>query len=271
MRRTLNIAHRGGAGLWPENTVFAFASAAKAGFDGAELDVQLTRDGQLVIFHDFRLNLELCRDSAGNWLPRKNALPAIRDLTFAELQRFDVGRPKPDSVYALKHPDLMPCDGEQMPSLAQVVAAVAPFRGFRLFVELKSDPDEASSSARPEALAEAVVGELRAKNFVERTILVGFDWRGLAHAKRIVPEIICWFTTKQHSRAGAEAVKAGGGEGWFCASDGATADAVAAARARGLAFGVWTINDVPDMRRLIGLGVDAICTDRPDRLQPLLD
>jgi len=187
------------------------------------------------------------------------------------LQRFDVGRPQPDSAYALKHPDLMPCDGEQMPSLAQVVAAVAPFRGFRLFVELKSDPDEALSSARTETLAEAVVGELRARNFVERTILVGFDWRGLAHAKRIAPEIICWFTTKQRSRAGAEAVKAGGGEGWFCAADRATADAVAAARARGLAFGVWTINDIRDMRRLIGLGVDAICTDRPDRLQMLLD
>src|SRR5436190_23342214 len=115
MRQTLNIAHRGGAGLWPENTVFAFASAASAGFDGAELDVQLTKDEKLVVFHDFRLKPELCRDSDGRWLSWRKRLPAIRDLTLGQLQSFDVGRPKPNSAYARRHPDLSARDGEPMP------------------------------------------------------------------------------------------------------------------------------------------------------------
>jgi glycerophosphoryl diester phosphodiesterase len=157
-----------------------------------------------------------------------------------------------------------------MPSLAQVIAAVHPFQSFRLFVELKTDAEEPPVSARPEALAEAIIAELRAHDFVERTILVGFDWRGLAHAKFIAPEAICWLTTKPRSSLDADAVKAAGGEGWFCAADRASGEAVAAAHARGLSFGVWTVDDEHDMRRLIGLGVDAICTNRPDRLQPLL-
>jgi len=270
MLQTLNIAHRGGAGLWPENTVFAFASAAKSGFHGAELDVQLTKDERLAVFHDFRLKPDLCRDSAGNWLRNGKRQPAIHDLTLAELQRFDVGRPRPHSAYARRHPDVSACDGERIPSLSQVIAAVRPLEDFRLFIELKTSLEDPSLSAEPEAVAEAVIAELRAEAFIARAILVGFDWRGLTHAKRIAPEIICWFTTKQRSRAGATDIKAGGGEGWFCAADRASADAVAAARKAGLSFGVWTVDDPAEMKRLIALGADAICTDRPDRLQALL-
>ena len=270
MPKTLNIAHRGGAGVWPENTVFAFASAAKCGFHGAELDVQLTKDEQLAVFHDFRLKPDLCRDSAGHWLQNGKRQPAIHDLTLAELQRFDVGRPKPHSAYARKHPDVSACDSQHIPSLPQVIAAVRPFEDFRLFIELKTSVEEPSLSARPEAVAEAVIAELRAEGFIARSILVGFDWRGLAHAKRVAPEIVCWFTTKPRSRIGAAEIKAGGGEGWFCAADRASADAVAAARIAGLSFGVWTVDDPAEMKRLISLGIDAICTDRPDRLKALL-
>jgi glycerophosphoryl diester phosphodiesterase len=197
-------------------------------------------------------------------------LPLIRDLTLRQLQSFDVGRPKPNSAYARRHPGLTARDGAFVPSLSQVIAAVKPFDDFQLLLELKTSLDEPSLSARPEAIAEAVIAELRAQDFLGRAVLVGFDWRGLVHAKRVAPEIICWFTTKERSRLGAEDVKAGGGEGWFCAADRASAEAVAAARKAGLSFAVWTVNDAAEMKRLIGLGVDAICTDRPDRLQALL-
>ena len=78
-KRPLNIAHRGGAKLWPENTLFAFEQSASAGFDGAELDVQLSRDGRLVVFHDFLFKPELCRHADGRWLGARERR-AIRDL-----------------------------------------------------------------------------------------------------------------------------------------------------------------------------------------------
>jgi len=212
------------------------------------------------------LNPGLCRDSGGKWLAGGRQR-AVRDLTLGELQSFDVGRPKPGSAYARRHPDLRARDGEHVPSLEEVIAAVLPFSDFRLFVELKTNPDEPSVSAQAEALAEAVVAELCASDFMARSILVGFDWRALVHAKRIAPELSFWFTTKRRAHLGAAEVKAAGGDGWFCPVEKATGDALTAARACGLSFGVWTVNDVVEMQRLLGLGVDAICTDRPDRLQ----
>src|SRR5262245_527591 len=107
----LIIAHRGGAGLWPENTLFAFKQAAAAGFDAAELDVQLSRDGQLVVFHDVRLKPELCRRDDGRWISRRERR-LIRELDASALRHFDVGRIKPRTLYAQRHRVLHPRDGE---------------------------------------------------------------------------------------------------------------------------------------------------------------
>ena len=86
--KPLNIAHRGGAQLMPENTLAAFADALARGCDGAELDVQLTNDGVAVVHHDFRLKAGLARKD-GVWLTEPG--PRIKDLSLEELRQFDVG------------------------------------------------------------------------------------------------------------------------------------------------------------------------------------
>ena len=194
----LCIAHRGGAGLRPENTLEAFHHAVGLGCDGAELDVQLTRDGEVVVVHDFALNPDICRDTRGRWLER--AYPPISELTLAELQCFDVGRAKPDSNYAAAHPLVRWNDGARIPTLAQVVevARAAP-RPFQLFVELKTSFLDRSLSASPVALAEAALQVLRAYEYLARTTLVSFDWRGLLQARQ-APDIECWFTTLPQKR-----------------------------------------------------------------------
>src|SRR5690348_5655575 len=150
---TLNIAHRGGAALYPENTLAAFRNAVALGCDGAELDVQLSRDGEVVVFHDFRLKPELCRDENGKWLQQPT--PRIKDLTFAELRRFDIGRADPASGYARAHAVLEPSDGERLPSLREVVEiAKTAAKPFRLFVELKTSFADRSLPADPRHLAE---------------------------------------------------------------------------------------------------------------------
>lgn len=267
----LNIAHRGGAQLWPENTLPAFVAAASAGFDAAELDVQLTRDDRLIVFHDFRLKRDLCRSPAGRWLPLLRRTPAISSLAFAELRRFEVGRARPGSIYARRHSAVTPSDGTPMPSLAEVIAAVKQAnRAFRLFIEFKTSV-RPGLSAPPEALADAVLDELRAAEFTNRAVLVGFHWAGLTYAKKRSPQIKCWFNTAVRSKAGAREITSQGGDGWFCPLPRATPRAIEAARRHGLEFGVWTVNRPADMQRLIAAGVDGICTDRPDRLQRLIE
>jgi glycerophosphoryl diester phosphodiesterase len=168
LKRPLNIAHRGGAGLWPENTLTAVREAARAGFDGAELDVQLTRDGRLVAFHDFIPNARTCRD-----LPQE-ALP-VCEWTAAELRDLDVGAGEVS---------------ERIPLLEEVIAAVQQMRSdFLLFIELKTALHDRQLSATPETVAEAALSLLRTTRFEERAVLVGFDWAVLIHAKRIAPEM----------------------------------------------------------------------------------
>ena len=196
--RPWNIAHRGGAALKPENTLAAFADAVARGADGAELDVQLTRDGEVVVFHDNRLKPDICRDGDGEWLSPPT--PKIVDLTLAELRRYDVGRPRPGSRYALAHPGLTPVDGERIPLLSEVVAtARRAAKPFYLFVELKTSFVDRTLSAPPEALADATVGVLKANDYLDRAIFVGFDWPGLLHALKIEPRVRCWFTTLAQS------------------------------------------------------------------------
>ncbi len=261
---TWNIAHRGGGGLRPENTLAAFRHAIALGCDGAELDVQLSADGVVVVHHDFRLNPAFTRKN-GNWL--KGETPRIKDLSLAELQAFDLGRADPASEYAGLHPALVPMDGTTIPSLAEV-AALPSRQPFILLVELKSSGDPAS--ADPVALADAALEVM--KDHLARTIFVGFDWRGLARVKARMPQARCWFTTDElrgDARPVLDIIKSAGGNGWFPRYQDATADMIALARKRGLQIAAWTVNDKAEMMRLLGQKVDAICTDRPDILQTL--
>ena len=263
--RPWNIAHRGGAGLMPENTLAAFADAMARGCDGAELDVQLSADGTAVVHHDFRLNTGYARKD-GVWV--KAPAPRIKDLTLAQLQTFDLGRADPAGDYARAHPHLKPVDGARIPALAEVRDAVrAAPNPFLLFVELKSDAS--GDSADSLALADAALAVMQ--HDLARTIFVGFDWRGLLRVKAQAPEALVWFTTDRLQgdlRPIIEGIAASGASGWFPHFANATPEAVAHARSKGLKVGAWTVNDPDDMRRLMGL--DAICTDRPDLLGGIL-
>ena len=255
-----NIAHRGGAALMPENTLAAFADALARGCDGAELDVQLSADAEVVVHHDFRLMAGLARKDDA-WLTAPG--PRIKDLTVAELQRFDIGRAMPGSACPAKHPLMKAVDGATIPTLKQVLDLTTS-RPFILMVELKCDLSD--DSADPVALADAAFNVCAGHDHI---IFVGFDWRALARIRERGG--VCWFTTDKlqgDARPVIDTVVAAGGQGWFPNFPDATPDNISYARERGLKVGAWTVNDPADMRRLTDL--DAICTDRPDMLRDML-
>lgn len=303
---TMNFAHKGGAALYPENTLAAFADAVARGCDGAELDVQLSKEGEVVVFHDFRLKPELCRLD-GKWIEKPT--PFIKDLTLAELKRYDVGRINPASKYAGEFPHCMPVDGERIPTLAEVLEVTGKAKKpFTLQVELKSSFFDRTQSADPVELATAAAAVLKRADYFNRTIFVGFDWAGLIAAKELAPAAQCWFTTMEldfirppakdgdtpqtaalrhwneagtspwaagfdpskHDGSIQKAIKAAGGDGWFPWYRDATDEAVHEAKSLGLKVGAWTVNDPADMKALIARGLDGICTDRPDLLMKAL-
>ena len=154
--------HRGARGLAPENTLAAFARALSLGVTTLELDCAVTRDGVVVVSHDPALNPDLTRTPDGKWLDRPG--PRIRDLTYEQLQRYDVGRVKPDTAYAKRFPDQQPVDGEKIPRLADVFALVkrSGNGAVRFNIETKISPLVPEETTDPEDFARYLSEEMGA-------------------------------------------------------------------------------------------------------------
>lgn len=290
MSKPLNIAHRGGAGLRPENSLAAFAHALDLGVDGFELDVHMCKDGTVVVFHDDALKPEIVRDATGHWIEGPG--PLIKDLTYAEIQSYDIGRLKPGTKYAARQPNQVAQDGERIPRLADVIWLINRGGGpERIWIELKTNFVDRTRTSSPEAMAKTLLRVLKREKFLDRAVLVGFDWPALIAAKKIEPKAQCWFTTlpfaeidkedpKGASWAGGfdratygsvvKAAKAAGADGWFPYFADINRATLSEARALGLQVGAWTVNEADDLARLADLGVDGLCTDYPDRLSRVL-
>ncbi len=230
------IAHRGAAGTRPELTAVAFERAIEIGVDMIELDVQLTRDGKLVVLHD----LELGRTVAG--------LGAVRDRQLAELQDLDAG-----SWFAPEYASA------RVPSLDEVLKIT---RGrVALNVEIKSPPDDW------QATAHALLTSLQATTCGETTLVSSFAMGALRAVRAAAGNVrlaVLW-----HHRLGeaevfghAEALAAEAIHPHYKLVNHRLVDD---AHRRGLAVNTWTVNEVSRMRKLIDLGIDGIVSDHPER------
>ena len=230
------IAHRGGAREVEENTLPAFAHAQALGYSHVELDVHATRDGVVVIHHDPDL-MRLCDD------PRR-----VADLDLAELRHVRTR------------------GGAEIPTLE---ALLRDFPGLFVTIEAKS---------------QAVIGPLcdliTRLGVLERVCIGAFDpARTRAAVDRLGPGLL-W--SPAHGQV-ARLVARGWGLPLALAGFGVvqipaqwkgipvvTPRLVRAAHAAGVAVQVWTVNDAPEMTRLLDMGVDGLMTDCPTLLREVL-
>ena len=286
--------HRGARGLAPENTLPAFARALSIGVTTLELDVGITEDGVVVVHHDRRLNPDIARGTDGRWL--RGPTRTIRELTFHELQRYDVGRIRPGSDYSKRFPDQRKRDGVRIPKLADVFELARHARNdeVRFNIETKISPETPDETVGPEEFARSLIGVVRASGMASRTTIQSFDWRTLAIVQRDAPEIATSYLSSQGvsldnigagHREGSpwtagvqfrdhgsvpKMVKAAGGAIWSPSQAELTEALVKEAQRLGLKVLPWTVNDPADMQRLIDWGVDGMITDRPDRLRDVM-
>jgi len=280
--------HRGARGLAPENTLPAFVRALEVGVDTLELDAGITRDGVVVVGHDPSLNPDITRGPDGQFLAKVG--PAMYHLTFVELQRYDVGRLKPDTAYAKRYPEQKAVDGTRIPRLAEVFDLVRRTgnRKVGFNIEIKTDPRKPDETLAPDAFARALVEEVRRAGMASRVTIQSFDWRGLKTVQEIAPEIPTVYLTAQganfntmrgadgvnspwtagHSLAAhgsvPKMVKAAGGRIWSPNFNDIDQASVREAHALGLRVVVWTVNEPEQIRKVLALGVDGIISDRPD-------
>ena len=293
--KLLVIGHRGAAGLAPENTLSAFEKACELEVNAVELDVQLSADDKIVVYHDYTLQPEIARMPGGQWVDRPG--PALKKLTFAQLKTYDVGRLKPGTRYADRYPDQKAVDGERIPTLAEVISLLKAkcLQTTRLWIEIKTDPEKADLSSSPQTLVETVTTLLRRQDFSARVCILSFDWRALVQVQKISPEIptiylshvgeslnnikpgqpglspwMAGLDIDDFSGSIPRAVKAAGGKYWAPYYKYLTYALLEEAHQLGLKVYVWTVDSRRDMERLQEMGVDGIITNRPDILKKVM-
>ncbi|NQD91585.1 glycerophosphodiester phosphodiesterase [Pseudomonas sp. CrR25] len=252
--RPLVIAHRGGRGLWPENSLFAFERASALGVDMLEMDLHRSSDGELVVIHDS--TLERTTDGQG----------PVAALSLAQLQALDAGyRWTADGGES--HP--YRGQGIRIPSFAEVLER---FPNQPKVIEIKA-PDVGMEAQLCEMLeASEQRDRVIVGSFYERSLqlfrehcpgvatsagpgsvrlLVALNWLGLGSL--LSPSYQALQIPERHSGLPI-----------------ASASLLQTAQERGLNVQLWTINEQPAMRRLLDLGAHGLITDYPDRALQLL-
>ena len=251
----LVIAHRGGAGLFPENTLYAFEQSWKMGVDVLELDVRETADGKLVVMHDRTVD----RTTDGNG--------QIGEMTFEAVRRLNAGfRFSPDGgqSFPFREQKIL------VPTLEEVFAALPDAR-------FNIEPKQASPT-----IIKSLCGLLRERKMTERVVVGSFNQEGLDEFRRGCPEVATSAGTSEVSQF-LTMYKTGLGASYSPAMQAlqipekigslqiVSKEFIETARRLNLDVHVWTINETADMQRLLETGVDGIMTDYPDRLLKLLD
>lgn len=251
----LAFAHRGGAKLWPENTMVAFQGAVDLGYQYLETDLHATRDGVLVTIHDD--TLARTTDGSG----------PVSECTLEKLKRLDAGyhfSPDGGQTFPFRG------KGITVPTLAEVAET---FPQLRLNVEAKQkDPP----------IVETLISFIEERKLHDRILVASFQDEVIQSFRRRMGDRVAtssatWEATRfwLASRVGLtrllrcpyDALQVPPRQGRLTVVDRRF---VNAAHRRGLQVHVWTVDEPDEMRRLLRLGVDGIMSDRPDLLLDVL-
>lgn len=248
----LLIAHRGGSGLAPENTLAAFNQALSLWrADMIELDVRASADGHCMVIHD--ASVDRTTNGAGE----------VARMSYAELRELDAGhRFTPDGGRTFPFRDR----GIGIPTIEEVLETLPDAR---LTIEVKAGAAQRPLFAaieRFDAMRRVIAAGMYAR---DRTRFRHFQGAISASREQLVP---FWLLHRAHVGAlapfAADVVQAPEHHG---ALRLVTPRFIRDLHARGVQVHVWTVNDEADMRRLLEWGVDGILTDRPDVLGRVLE
>jgi glycerophosphoryl diester phosphodiesterase len=254
MNYPLVIAHQGGDGLWPGDTLFAYQNAVKLGVDVLEMDIHITKDGVLVLMHDEAVDRTT------------NGIGEIESMTLAELKQLDAGY------------DWSPDEGKTFPFRGKGVTVTALEELFQTFPDKHMTIEIKKSNA---SMIKPFCDLIRQYNMQDKILVASFYDDKIKEFRTECPEVA---TSSAKTETTifvllSKAFLTGFYSPKFLSlqvpeeSGGITVmtkSFVNASHARGLAVEVWTINDTDTMQKLINWGVDGLITDRPDLMLKLL-
>jgi len=253
--RPMVIAHQGGEGLRPSNTMLAFANAVALGVDVLEMDVHSTSDGTLVLIHDD--TVDRTTDGSGR----------VQEFTLAELQQLDAGEywtPDDGATYPYRG------QGARIPTLEEIVTA---FPQMKFNIEIKQiEP----------SIAAPLCDLLRDHGLTERALIASFHPTAMNEFRAACPEVATSMVEDEIRpffilntiflgalyRPPGTAFQVPEYSGNLHVL---TPRFVRGAHGNNVAVHPWTIDDPADMARFLDMGVDGIITDRPDIMIEVLE
>lgn len=238
----LNIAHRGFSGKYPENTMLAFTKAVEAGADGIEFDVHFSKDGEIVIIHDERID----RTTNGEGY--------VCDYTYDELSKFDASAGFM-GVYGFN----------KIPTLREYFEYIKPIDGFITNIELKTSINEYPG------IEKAVLDMVDEFGLADRIIISSFNHYSVMRAKEINSGIKCGYLTSCWIYNFGEYTKSRGVEFVHPHFITLNESSVAEIISNGIGINTWTVNDESEVEHLYNLGVNAVISNFPDMTRRVVE
>ena len=239
------IAHRGASAYYPENTIPSFEGTIAMGADMVELDVQLTSDREVVIFHDEKLSR--CTDGRGR----------IADYTLASLKKLDAG-----SWFARKFKNT------KIPTLAEVLDICK--NRIAVNIEIKTEAVDKIISGGIEERCLKIVEQ---KGMKKHVVFSSFDPRAIVHLKQIdktAPVAVLFEKKLYGSRLPSDIIESLSADAFNCSKSELTGKWMVDVQSHGIPVNIYTVNDVKNMKKFIGMGVSGLFTNKPDVLRKVL-
>lgn len=255
MSKTLVWAHRGASGYAPENTMASFQKAAEMGADGLELDIQLSKDGEIVVIHDETID----RTSNGSgW---------VKDLTLAELKSFDYNYQNGMNIGGINsgtsekrelkkvYPEY---DFSEIPTMREVFELIAP-TDLTINIEVKT------GVVFYPRIEEKILAMVRDFSMEDRVIYSSFNHSTVVRIKELNPDAEVGFLYADGPIGVVEYAKKHGVDALHPALYNLRyPDFVKDCKESGIKIHTWTVNEASYMKMCLQYGIEAIITNYPD-------
>ena len=261
-------AHRGGAGLMPENTVSAMKNAIDLGIKTLEFDLQLSGDGQVVVSHDNYFHPRYSIRPDHSFVMPDDPKEYLYTMPYDSILKYDVG---------LRFVERWP-EKQRIPEVKPMATNLIDFteeyaaqKGFKpcYNIEIKSTPGEGEGTLWPDYVefCDKCIDLLLSKNLGNRLIVQSFDVRALEYIHENWPNVILSYLTEDETDIETILTQISFKPEWWSPNhEVVTPENVAYCHARGIKVVPWTVDDPADIRRMVDCKVDAIISNYPDRL-----
>ncbi len=260
-------AHRGGAGLYPENTKSAMKNALDLDVNTLEFDLQLSQDGQVVVSHDNYFHPRYATRPDGTLIQEEDPKEYLYLMPYDSIVKYDVG---------LRPVDRWPGQqkgAEGKPLASDLIDFTESYakKPVNYNIEIKSWPGEGEGVLWPDykTFCNACVPLLLSKNLGDRLIVQCFDTRALNYMHEKWPELTLSYLTEAYDGGDIEQLLKNltfVPEWWSPESSVVTPENVAWCHAHGIGVVPWTVDDPAEMTRLVDCGVEAIISNYPNIL-----